>query len=67
VITSNEFVQIEKRILQALRTPLHSKELMDNLHGVRTEKAWEVINFLEGEKRIEVTKAGMITRTGTGI
>jgi hypothetical protein len=38
---------------------------MDNLHGVRTEKAWEVINFLEGEKRIEVTKAGMITRTGT--
>lgn len=61
-ITSPEFLMIEERILAALHQPVHSKDLMKYLIGIKKDNAWKVIEFLQVEKKIEVNEAGMIRK-----
>ncbi len=65
-ITAQEFYAIEQRILSALEQPVHSKDVMQHLNGIKKESAWKVIGFLQSEKRIDVDEMGMITKSRGG-
>jgi len=61
-LSREEFEMISKRIGDSLKEQsIHSKDLLQNLKGIKKEKAWKVINFLQAENRIELDKAGWIT------
>jgi ATP-dependent DNA helicase RecQ len=61
-LTTEEFSIIEKQILSALQArPVDSKTLVEHISGYKKEKAWEVISFLESEKKITVNRNGMIS------
>ncbi|MEJ7769607.1 MAG: ATP-dependent DNA helicase RecQ [Chitinophagaceae bacterium] len=62
VINSTEFSSIQHMIMSALHQPVHSKNLMHFLQGIKKEKAWKVIEFLQAEKIIEVNESGMICK-----
>lgn len=54
-ISKAEFDVIHQRILDALATEkLQVKELLNRLNGVRKEKAWKVIEFLQSEQKLEI-------------
>jgi ATP-dependent DNA helicase RecQ len=59
-LTEQEFSAIHERIVQALQQPADSKTLLQHLTGIKKEKAWKVINFLQSENKIEVAEDGMI-------
>ncbi|HKP31594.1 MAG TPA: RecQ family zinc-binding domain-containing protein, partial [Chitinophagaceae bacterium] len=61
-LTETEFVDIHMRLLKLLQRPLHSKDLIKNLYGIRKEKAWEVIDLLQAENKIEVDADGWIKK-----
>jgi ATP-dependent DNA helicase RecQ len=63
-ISEDEFSQIEKRILTAISAPIHARDLVQHLAGIKKEKVWKVIAFLQAENRIEVNKSGLVTKTG---
>lgn len=57
-----EFDRIGELIGQALSgTRLTSEQLISRLHGIKKEKALEVIKFLQSENRIELDKYGSIS------
>lgn len=59
-LTSEEFQAIAETIIEQLhKKPLHAKELTKLWHGLKKEKAWKVIDFLQSENRIEVDMNGM--------
>jgi ATP-dependent DNA helicase RecQ len=61
-LTTEEFSLIEKQILSALKVrPVHSRALVEHINGYKKEKAWQVITFLESEKKITVNRNGMIS------
>lgn len=59
-LTEQEFSAIHSRIVQALQQPADSKTLLKQLTGIRKEKAWQVINFLQAENKLSVDRNGMI-------
>ena len=60
-LTSEEFETIHASILRITRKKqLKIKELLQELSGVRKEKAWKVIDFLQAENRIEMDSNGWI-------
>lgn len=60
-VNREEFEKITRRIQTALQPqPLLSKELLHQLSGIKKEKAWKVIEFLQAENRIELDKSGWI-------
>ncbi|MEJ7737635.1 MAG: ATP-dependent DNA helicase RecQ [Chitinophagaceae bacterium] len=62
-VTAAEFSTIEERIMSALDLQaVNVKNLMQHLHGIRQEKAWKVIEFLQAEKKILVNESGMIRK-----
>ena len=64
-LTPEEFSRIEKQILNALTVkPVHSKLLLEHVNGFKKEKAWQVIAFLQSEKKILVSGTGMISLNG---
>ncbi len=63
VITADEFSTIENGILLAVTEPVHSQALLNTLPGVTKAKIWQVIEFLQSEKKIEVNESGMISRS----
>ncbi|MEO5997586.1 MAG: ATP-dependent DNA helicase RecQ [Chitinophagaceae bacterium] len=62
VISDDEFSLIENRILSSLREPVHTRDLVQHLNGIKKEKLWKVIEFLQAEKKIEVNESGMVTK-----
>ena len=61
-LSQEEFSRIEKQILTALSVqPVHSKLLLEHINGFKKEKAWQVIAFLQSEKKILVSGTGMIS------
>jgi len=38
-----------------------ARELLENLKGIKKEKAWKVIHYLQSENKIELDKSGLIT------
>lgn len=61
LITRQEFDFINKRIVDSIKSQsIHAKELLQHLKGIKKEKAWKVINFLQTENKIELDKAGWV-------
>jgi len=61
-LNETEFVDIHMRLLKLLQKPLHAKEVMSHLTGIRREKAWKVIDHLQAENKIEVDGDGWIRK-----
>ena len=61
-LNETEFVDIHMRLLKLLQHPLHSKDVLHHLKGIRKEKAWKVIDHLQAENKIEVDKDGWIRK-----
>jgi len=61
-LNETEFVDIHMRLLKLLQKPLHSKDVMSQLKGIRKEKAWKVIDHLQAENKIEVDRDGWIKK-----
>ena len=59
VISMEEFESISAGIFQLVKsTALPVKEIQNQLKGVKKEKLWKVINYLQAENKISVTKEG---------
>jgi ATP-dependent DNA helicase RecQ len=60
-VNREEFEKIIHRIQMALKPqPLPSKQLLQQLSGIKKEKAWKVIEFLQAENKIELDKSGWV-------
>lgn len=60
-LTKEEFENVHHRIVDTLHArTLHTKDLLKTLHGIKKEKAWEVIEFLQAENKIEVDTTGWV-------
>ena len=60
-LTAEEFEKIHQQIMAVIRPrPFQSRDLLKHLPGIKKEKAWKVVHFLQAENKIEVDKDGMI-------
>jgi ATP-dependent DNA helicase RecQ len=60
-LSREEFETINNRIIDSVKQrSLHTKELLQSLSGIKKEKAWKVISFLQAENKIELDKSGWI-------
>jgi ATP-dependent DNA helicase RecQ len=60
-LTTEEFERIHTSILNiAQKKELKLKELLLQLNGIKKEKAWKVIDFLQAENKIEMDSSGWI-------
>jgi ATP-dependent DNA helicase RecQ len=63
-LTADDFAQIKQRIEEALSVgPVTIEHLLLKLKNISKEKAWEVIEFLQAERKIEVNKDGMVEQS----
>ena len=61
VLSKEEFDSLQQRILGLLQAgPADSRQLLDQLTGVKKEKAWKVLNFLQAENKIGMDVAGIL-------
>ncbi len=61
-LSKEEFEVIHKGILNIVKAqPLHIKNLMSKLNGIKKEKAWKVIEFLQAENKIKMDGGGLIS------
>ena len=61
VLTKEEFEALHHRIINMVKyESLHTKELLLKLNGIKKEKAWKVIEFLQAENKIEMDKNGWV-------
>jgi len=64
-ISREEFEAIEKLLLDLLaKNPVPARDLMHHMNGVKKEKAWKVIEFLQAERKIVMNAEGMIYLRG---
>ncbi|MEP7278178.1 MAG: ATP-dependent DNA helicase RecQ [Bacteroidota bacterium] len=62
-LTADAFLFARRRIEAALDAgPLAAADLLLQLKNIPKEQAWEVIEFLQAEKKIAVTKDGMVRK-----
>ncbi|MBK8607671.1 MAG: RecQ family ATP-dependent DNA helicase [Chitinophagaceae bacterium] len=62
VLSKEEFETLHHRIINLIKLePLHTKDLLLKLNGVKKEKAWKVIEFLQAENKISVNKTGLVS------
>lgn len=60
-LSSEEFEKIHRQIMALIKPkPFQSRDLLSHLPGVKKEKAWKVVHFLQAENKIEVDKDGMM-------
>jgi ATP-dependent DNA helicase RecQ len=60
-LSKEEFKKIHQQIMALIQPkPFQSRDLLNHLPGVKKEKAWRVVHFLQAENKIEVDKDGMI-------
>jgi ATP-dependent DNA helicase RecQ len=59
-LTEKEFAAIHERIVQILQKPSTSTHLLQQLNGIKKEKAWQVINFLQAENKLLIGEDGII-------
>ncbi len=63
-LTPEEFELISQKIIQYLiNEPLQTASLITKLNGIKKEKAWKVLAFLQAENKITVDKNGSIQLT----
>jgi len=66
-ISKEEFDSIHQTIVTTLKQrALRAKELLTSLNGIKKEKAWKVIEFLQAENKIEMDETGKINLNTTG-
>ena len=59
VLSKDEFEILQHRIINMIKNEtLHTKDLLLKLNGIKKEKAWKVIEFLQAENKIEMDKNG---------
>jgi ATP-dependent DNA helicase RecQ len=62
-LSKEEFETINLKIQHITqKQTIHIKELLSQLNGVKKEKAWKVIEFLQAENKIELDNAGYLKR-----
>lgn len=60
-ISKEEFETIHSFILDIVKKePLPVKELLQKLNGIKKEKAWKVIEFIQAENIIEIGSTGLV-------
>ena len=60
-LTQEEFKKIQERIYHHLpEEGIAAKDLLHHLNGIKKDKAWRVIEFLQGERKIEISTLGII-------
>jgi ATP-dependent DNA helicase RecQ len=63
VISIEEFEMIAGKIFQNVaQQPLMSRELIKKLTGIKKEKFWKVIDYLQSEKKIKISGEGKIEK-----
>ncbi|NII23763.1 RecQ family ATP-dependent DNA helicase [Pseudoflavitalea sp. X16] len=61
-LTAEEFKQIHQRIVDIIGAhSITADELLYQLNGIKKEKAWQVISFLQAEQKISVNEKGLIS------
>jgi ATP-dependent DNA helicase RecQ len=61
-LSKEEFQTIHSRIIEITKNErMQIKELMLKLHGIKKEKAWKVIEFLQAENKMELDNNGKIS------
>lgn len=60
-LSHEEFEHIRQRIMAAVREmPVHTRDLLLRLEGIKKEKAWKVIEFLQTENKIGMDPDGTV-------
>jgi ATP-dependent DNA helicase RecQ len=61
-LSEEEFKRIEAKLYQQIpETGIDIKELLPQLKGIRKEKVWKVINFLQSERKLTVNEKGLLS------
>lgn len=61
-LSKEEFEMINHQIISTISPgPLHTKDLLLRLNGIKKEKAWKVIEFLQAESKIKMDKDGFVS------
>ena len=61
VVTAAEFRSISQKILERIEeSPVSMDKLLLSLDGTRKEKVWEIVEFLQSERKILLDKEGSI-------
>jgi ATP-dependent DNA helicase RecQ len=62
-ISKDEFEQLTVFIFQQInKTPLAANELLKQLNGIKKEKFWKVISYLQAEKKLSINSEGQISK-----
>lgn len=60
-LSAEEFEAIHLRIIQLLNNgPLPVKDLLEKLTGIKKEKAWKVLEFLQAENKVVMDNGGRV-------
>ena len=60
-LTKEEFDSLHHRIINMVKyEAMPAKDLLLKLNGIKKEKAWQVIEFLQAEHKIDMDKNGLI-------
>jgi len=60
-LTKEEFEALHHRIINMVKyESLHTRDLLLKLNGIKKEKAWKVIEFLQAENKIEMDASGWV-------
>ncbi|NOT51994.1 MAG: RecQ family ATP-dependent DNA helicase [Chitinophagaceae bacterium] len=60
-LSKEEFETLHHRIINIIKyESLHTKDLLLKLNGIKKEKAWKVLEFLQAENMIEMDDTGMV-------
>lgn len=63
ILSEDEFKNIILRITNILaKEKMQVRDLLIQLHGINKEKAWNVLEFLQAENKIEIDAAGIISK-----
>lgn len=61
-LNKEEFEIIHHRIVNIVKyEPLHIRDLLLKMNGIKKEKAWKVIEFLQAEHKIAMDNSGVIS------
>lgn len=60
-LSQEEFEALHHRIINIVKyESLHTKDLLQKLNGIKKEKAWKVLEFLQAENKIEMDATGWV-------
>ena len=60
-ITKQEFEKIRNGIKSTISArPVNTEQLIHNMQGFKENKIWKILNFLQEENQVSITKDGLI-------